>query len=29
MSSADLVYWSDHGIINLAGTDGVAKLAGN
>ena len=29
MSSADLVNWSDHGTINVAGTDGVAKLAGN
>ena len=29
MSSADLVNWSDHGTINVAGTDGVAKWAGN
>ena len=29
MSSADLVNWSGYGIINVAGTDGVAKLAGN
>ena len=29
MSSADLVNWSDHGTINVAGQDGVAKWAGN
>ena len=29
MSSADLVNWSDHGTINVAGANGVAKWAGN
>ena len=29
MSSSDLVNWSDHGTINVAGTDGIAKWAGN
>ena len=29
MSSADLVNWSDHGTIDVAGSDGVAKWAGN
>ena len=29
MSSADLVNWSDHGTINVAGSNGVAKWAAN
>ena len=29
MSSADLVNWSDHGTINVAGSNGAAKWAGN
>ena len=29
MSSADLVNWSDHGTINVAGSNGIAKWAGN
>ena len=29
MSSSDLVNWSDHGTINVAGSDGVAKWASN
>ena len=29
MSSEDLVNWSDHGSISVAGSDGVAKWAGN
>ena len=29
MSSDDLVNWSDHGTITVAGSDGVAKWAGN
>ena len=29
MSSADLVNWSDHGTIDAAGTDGLAKWAAN
>ena len=29
MSSADLVNWSDHGSINVAGSNGIAKWASN
>ena len=29
MSSEDLVNWSDHGTINVAGPNGIAKWAGN
>lgn len=29
MSSSDMVNWTDHGIINAAGSNGAAKWAGN